>query len=362
MRDERLYRCELAVLIAGSLALTAGVFFFFPWLPPSKIDSTAAVGEGAIAVAFLVVIVSVYRFQTSLDAEVYHPLWMGFLFLYFSALLDFLDEFMAVTDPLTYAIENVGGVLGAIGLIVAFAYWVNRYEERGQTLTEQEERLDHRIEQLEVLNRIVRHDIRNDLNIVEGRIQLATEHTDPEGREQLEKAHRATVNAIALTDTAREFVEALDEDEDRELERVPLQQVLRTQIDRARRSYPDAEIQFDRAPDSDVYVLADDMISSLFRNLLVNAVQHNDKDVPRVTVSVEEQDETVVVSVADNGPGIPDELKETVFGRGEEGLEGTDAGIGLYLVDQLVAQFGGDVRITDNEPDGAIFEVRLQVI
>lgn len=359
MRESHLYSSEVAVLVCGTVVLVGGVLSF-TWRPPAQIDSLEVIGEGAIAVAFLVVVSSIYRFRASLDAEVYHPFVIGFTSLYFSATLDFLDEFVLVTKPFTYAIENAGGVLGAIFLAVAFGYWVNQYEERGQTLTEQEEKLHHRNEQLEVLNRIVRHDIRNDLNIIDGRVQLARDHVDPEGQDHLEKAHRATVNAITLTDTARDFVNAVKEDERRELEPIPLQGVLKAQIERTRQSYPDAQIRLATASRLDVRVQADDMISSLFRNLLVNAVQHNDKPDPSVTVSIEEKDDTVLVSVADNGPGIPEGVKNGLFERGEMGLESTDTGIGLYLVDRLVAQYGGDIRITDNEPDGTVFRIELQ--
>jgi signal transduction histidine kinase len=67
----------------------------------------------------------------------------------------------------------------------------------------------------------------------------------------------------------------------------------------------------------------------------------------------------VVVRVADNGPGVPDDRKEAVFGRGEKGLRSTGTGLGLYLVDTLVDSYGGRVRVEDNDPEGAVFVVEL---
>jgi signal transduction histidine kinase len=101
------------------------------------------------------------------------------------------------------------------------------------------------------------------------------------------------------------------------------------------------------------------MLSSVFRNLLKNAVQHNDTDDPEVTVSATTGDGTVEVAVADNGPGVPDERKEEIFGQGEKGLESSGTGIGLYLVRTLVERYGGDVRVEDNDPEGSVFVVRL---
>jgi signal transduction histidine kinase len=101
------------------------------------------------------------------------------------------------------------------------------------------------------------------------------------------------------------------------------------------------------------------MLPSVFRNLLNNAVMHNDKDTPKVRISLDAAPDTIQVGVADNGPGVPDDRREEVFGRGQMGLESPGSGIGLYLVDTLVDMFGGAVRIDDNEPEGSVFRVEL---
>jgi len=101
------------------------------------------------------------------------------------------------------------------------------------------------------------------------------------------------------------------------------------------------------------------MLASVFRNLLNNAVQHNDTDAPEVTVTCEETDDRIRVRVADNGPGVPDAEKDEIFGKGEKGLDSAGSGIGLYLVSVLTRQFGGDVWVEDNEPRGAVFVVEL---
>jgi signal transduction histidine kinase len=102
------------------------------------------------------------------------------------------------------------------------------------------------------------------------------------------------------------------------------------------------------------------MLSSVFGNLLNNAVQHNDKEEPSVSVTVTTTAETVVVRVADNGPGIPADRHAEVFGRGEKGLESEGTGVGLYLVDRLVDAYGGSIAIEDNEPEGTVFVVELE--
>ena len=69
--------------------------------------------------------------------------------------------------------------------------------------------------------------------------------------------------------------------------------------------------------------------------------------------------DTVRVRIADNGPGIPDEQKRTVFERGEKRPDSEGTGVGLYLVQTLVNAYGGDVWVEDNEPTGSVFVVEL---
>ncbi|MFB6173011.1 MAG: sensor histidine kinase [Halobacteriales archaeon] len=147
---------------------------------------------------------------------------------------------------------------------------------------------------------------------------------------------------------------------DRELTPVSLAGTLEAQIAEIRSTFPSASLSVeDSLPPT--RVLADEMLPSVFRNLLKNAVQHNDKAVPELTVSATEDGGTATVRIADNGPGIPEDRRDTVFGRGEKGLESEGTGIGLYLVRTLLEGYGGEVWVEENDPEGAVFVVELSV-
>ncbi|MBS1263436.1 MAG: Methanogenesis regulatory histidine kinase FilI [Methanonatronarchaeales archaeon] len=134
--------------------------------------------------------------------------------------------------------------------------------------------------------------------------------------------------------------------------------VVEDEVERAEDRFAIADFEVRELPDLEVE--ADGMLSSVFRNLLNNAVQHNDREEPIVEVSAEEREDTVVVSVADNGPGVPDDEKDQIFGKDEKGLESPGIGVGLYLAHTTTERYGGDVRVRDNEPEGAVFEVELR--
>ncbi|MEY7851261.1 sensor histidine kinase [Natrarchaeobius sp. A-rgal3] len=111
----------------------------------------------------------------------------------------------------------------------------------------------------------------------------------------------------------------------------------------------------------DVTIQADEMFESVVYNLVQNAIIHSDSERPEVEVSIDRRNDTVLVTVADDGPGISDRRKGEVFGRGKKGLESPGTGMGLYLVRTLVEGYGGDVWVEDKEAAGSVFIVRLPV-
>ena len=229
-------------------------------------------------------------------------------------------------------------------------------------VTEQEayrRQLEEKTEQLEALNRVVRHDIRNDMAVIRGWAETLPPHVDDEGEKALDRILDKSDHVIELTETVREFVEALSGDVAVEPRPTDLRRHLEAEVADVRETFPDAEFRVTgEIPDASV--LANEMLASVFRNLLENAVRHNESMAPEVTVEVVEEADTVRVRIADNGPGVADEQKERIFGKGEKGLESPGSGIGLYLVHTLTDQFGGDVWVEDNDPEGAVFVVELR--
>lgn len=240
---------------------------------------------------------------------------------------------------------------GSVERFVAVSNDVTERNEMAQQLKEQRD-------DLEVLNQVVRHDIRNDLVVIEGYARELENHVREDGREYVDTITERTEDAIALTNRARELAETTIKQQS-SAKPVALRPTLTEVADNVGSSYPNAVITTEN-PVPNVDVLADEMLSSVFRNLLTNAVHHNDKDVPQVAVSAEQRDGRVVVRVADNGPGVPDERKTEVFEKGHRRADSTGTGLGLYLVRTLLDQYGGDISIEDNDPEGAVFVLELQ--
>lgn len=221
-----------------------------------------------------------------------------------------------------------------------------------------ERELRTRTRELAILNQLTRHDIRNDISLVVGRAREVTEYVEPRGQDAVDEIIQSSNHILQLTRTVGDIVETVTSDEEVELHPVVLSQVLASEVEKAQGLYREVELSIEGEV-AGLRVRANDLLSSVVGNLISNAIFYNDKDVPVVTISAEATDGTVVVRVADNGPGIPDRRKERIFAEGEQGAASSGMGIGLSLVDRLVTQYDGAIWVEDNDPEGSVFCVEL---
>ena len=236
-------------------------------------------------------------------------------------------------------------VLAELGETIARAVATIQYRER----------LEGQNEQLEALNQLLRHDIRNDMTVIMAHGERLRDGDADAG--SLDLLLEKVDHVVELTDTARDLTEAMRAG-GTERTAVPLEDVLESAIAEFRSSYPAAAVTVEDLPT--VAVRANDLLEAVFENLLNNAAQHHDRDDPAIEVGVEAGEESVVVAVADDGPGIPDAMKEQVFEHGERGPGSSGTGLGLYLVRTLVERFDGEVTVADNEPRGTVFRVTIE--
>lgn len=203
-----------------------------------------------------------------------------------------------------------------------------------------------------VLNRILRHNIRNDMNVLYGYVDRLVSASGEMQDAIAERAKDKISKVVDISQKARtvEKIEGMAEP-------VPIDLVAVTddRIQAAAASVPAAEISLD-APDA-VWVEADPLIDAILDNLLENAIEHNDQE-PRVEVTIRAEDETVAIEIADNGPGIPTDQRDIVRGADETKLNHGN-GLGLWLVKWYVDSHEGALDIADNEPRGTVVTLTL---
>jgi signal transduction histidine kinase len=112
--------------------------------------------------------------------------------------------------------------------------------------------------------------------------------------------------------------------------------------------FPDARIRYDG---KDVVVLADEMLSAVFRNLIGNSTKHGG-EAPEIWIKVEDRGAEALVSIEDSGSGIPTSLRPHLFERFQRGDSTVSGkGLGLYICKALVERYGGRIWADDRVPD-----------
>ncbi|ELZ45820.1 PAS/PAC sensor signal transduction histidine kinase [Halorubrum californiense DSM 19288] len=209
-------------------------------------------------------------------------------------------------------------------------------------------------QRLQVLNRVLRHDLKNDANVIGGYADLLRDHVDEEGDPYLDVIDRKVQTLTHLSDQAREIDVALHSDADKT--EIDLAALVDRLCESLGSSFPRATVTV-TVPDSAV-VAADELLESAVRNVLENAVVHNDDDDPHVEATVVGDGDRFRLDVVDDGPGIPP-VERTVFSEARETALEHASGLGLWLVHWIVTESGGDLEIDTREPTGTVVRMWL---
>ena len=223
---------------------------------------------------------------------------------------------------------------------------VTERERRQVALERREAQLERQNERLEEFAGVVSHDLRNPLAAATAAVELARHGDgDADALQRAEDAHERMdelIEGLLSLATAGKTVDAV--------EPVSIEGTVRTVWSRLETG-PAALV----VEDADETVLADaDRLRQLVANLFRNSVEHAGDDVT-VSVGIERTDEHVILRIADDGPGIPDDERDRVFERGVSLGNGT--GLGLAIVGDVVEAHGWSIRAVDGPAGGACFEI-----
>jgi len=208
-----------------------------------------------------------------------------------------------------------------------------------------------RQQRLSVLNRILRHNVRNDLDAV-----LA--HTNRVDDADVRETLRTTVNGtLRLSTKAREAEEVMTAATDPP-EPVDVADVARSVAERFDSGDPPGDVSV--AADGDPRIVSHPtVLRRILVELVENGLEHAADGSPHVELRVRDGPEgSVELTVADDGPGLPERERE-ILAAGTETQLKHGQGIGLWFVRWAVTRLGGDLEFDRNEPTGSVVTIRL---
>jgi two-component system OmpR family sensor kinase len=216
----------------------------------------------------------------------------------------------------------------------------------------QRDELDHQANRLEVLNRLLRHEVLNALTAIRGYAGL-------EGDEETRAVIERKADSIERTIEEVKYLTQSARTTERWISPIDIESHIRDSVETARETYPNAEISLAvETPSESPAVLANDRLTHVFINLLENAVTHATDERPGVDVALTTTGNSVRVSVSDSGPGLP-ESQQSLLETGEiERFDNPESGYGLNIVRLLVESYHGSIE-TDVTRNGTTITVVL---
>ncbi len=262
--------------------------------------------------------------------------------------------------------------------------WVHKavYDEEGRLIELQsvgrdmteikqtEKALENAKSRAELYVDLMGHDINNMNQAALGFLELALDRIEKTGRLEenekmlLLKPVDALLNSAHLIDNVRKLQRATSGK--MKLKTIDIREML-CKIAREYSSVPGRDITINYKPALEYRVKANELLEDVFANIVSNSIRHSEGPLT-IDIRITHEHETGYyrISFEDNGPGIPDNLKEKIFLRFIKGNTETEGkGLGLYLVKTLVDDFHGKVwvedRVQGDYTKGSRFVVMLPV-
>jgi PAS domain S-box-containing protein len=200
---------------------------------------------------------------------------------------------------------------------------------------------------LNLLSGITRHDISNQLTVLQGYIVMfEKKHPDPSFSVYFQKMKKSVDRISVMIQLTKEYEEIGVN--------APEWQDIRAFVDEAGNTSTLGDIRLRNDVPAGSQVFADPLITRVIYNLVDNAVRYGGK-VTTIRFSVEDHDGNHVIVCEDDGVGIPHEEKEKIFERGF----GKNNGLGLFLSREILAITGITITETGGPGKGARFEITV---
>ncbi len=338
-------RLPLQWIVPSVVLLIAILQFLYYWFgmpPSSEVDYIDFLRKFLMVVIGFALVVYIQRLRD--DKLGYILLVVGFSFFVFSQLENSIDVFRSISYPI--AGVDLEDFVAIALLIAGVGLWRwARFLVVTKELTAMHQR------ETELYAALLRHDLSNDLQALIGYVEAASmtsEEIPPRAADLLKSAGVAGTRMSRLVKAFAAPLKRTDEDV------VSLVRRICSEAEIAHRG-----IRITIQADQEIGKLMPhgaSLVTAALENLIRNTHEHGGAN-PEMNVRISPEDGHAVLLVSDNGPGIPEEIKRTVFDRG---ISDTDKGLGLYLTRRLIEGLGGSIeQVDDTEYGGASFRIVL---
>ncbi|GAA0528615.1 hypothetical protein GCM10008992_31540 [Halorubrum aquaticum] len=217
-------------------------------------------------------------------------------------------------------------------------------------------------QQIQVLSRVLRHNLRNNLTVAAGFANEVAKKVNGEELEQdTEKICSAIDEILEISEQTRSIYENIENDPPKP-ERTEITGIAQNRIMNTSDSFEDIDLTLDSPDES--WALAHQTLGVVIDLLLESLREHNDQRHPQISVTVESvaegEVEYATICMTDNGTGLPeDELIPLRVGEEPSQLQHAQD-VDLWMANWFVDQFGGMLQAQASRDEGTTFIIKLK--
>lgn len=214
---------------------------------------------------------------------------------------------------------------------------------------------------IEVLQRVLRHNLRNELNVIlSGTRALTDDDTGTPMEDHAELVLNAAERLRMLTEEVNIIREIINDRQQSDVESVSLQSELMSAVETVREKEIGDTGVIEVNCDADVTVHATPRITHAFEALIDNGIRHNDSQAPTVVVDAVQVNEMhAQITITDNGSGIPMTDKKVITGRSSLSPLEHGSGLGLWMTRWIVESSYGNISVDTESVTGTCFTITL---
>lgn len=250
---------------------------------------------------------------------------------------------------------------------------VTKRKESEELIRKSEKLYRKAYNQAEFFKDIFIHDMNNILSVIKSSIDLSAIYLNDvnkidEVKEIYEIIKDQFIKSKKLIENVRK-ISKLDETDGVKLKKVDLLTPLKHSLSFIGNSFKTRKIETQLNCTYDyLYLKANDFLSDIFDNILMNSVKYNEKDQIQIKININKLKKMsrnyIKIEFIDNGIGIPDDRKQFIFQKGFSGKKGSKGmGVGLTLVKKIIDNYNGEIwvedRISGNYSQGSKFVVLI---
>jgi len=252
--------------------------------------------------------------------------------------------------PITDVDSHIGTAVIITFFVLVVSYTLEQYINQVEQRTSE---LSRKQWELEVYMQLLRHDLRNDLQAILGSIELAEIFVDLNSEKVKENLAQSMSLGSRMVQLLHVFSMPLEQPG------TDLVKHIKEIADEFQKAHSNVKIEISNEIEaSKITFTASRLLPMVWQNIFRNAAQYAGIS-PRVEVNISFEDDVFLISISDDGPGIPENKKEYLFRRGSK-VDSGESGLGLYLSKFVLESHGGSIELVDDtEVAGTRYIIRI---